>query len=204
MTNVAFSRLEGEPSLVSSSKKHKLPSDPTQALAKLQKQNAKIETLAKEKREVVTEKQKWEKAAIRMEGGKVRDDETRLKKAVKRKEKEKTRSKRDWFVTQPIHLGYLSSFSTGMIARNSSPRIWQLKQRSVQTISPHDMNGAMPKAKASQRKDGLDSKENPSGASRSLQRVESSVCLLCCHSIHSITQWKTGEQEGSSERIVTS
>ncbi|KAJ7147106.1 SURF6-domain-containing protein [Mycena crocata] len=93
VTNVAFSSLAG------SSKKSqslKTTSNPTQALAQIASRKEKLAALPEEKRKSIEEKEKWDKAAARLEGVKVRDDESRLKKAVKRKEKEKGKSKRDW------------------------------------------------------------------------------------------------------------
>ncbi|KAJ7486018.1 surfeit locus protein 6-domain-containing protein [Mycena galericulata] len=92
VTNVAFSSLAG-----SSKKSHlKTTSNPTQALSQIASRKEKLAALPEEKRKSIEEKEKWEKATARLEGVKVRDDESRLKKAVKRKEKEKGRSKRDW------------------------------------------------------------------------------------------------------------
>ncbi|KAF8172033.1 surfeit locus protein 6-domain-containing protein [Mycena galopus ATCC 62051] len=93
ITNVAFSSLAG------SSKKSqslKTNSNPTQALSQLASRKEKLAALPEEKRKSIEEKEKWDKAAARLEGVKVRDDEGRLKKAVKRKEKEKVKSKREW------------------------------------------------------------------------------------------------------------
>jgi 2-phospho-L-lactate guanylyltransferase (CobY/MobA/RfbA family) len=98
-THIKFSTLAAD---ASSSPKSRLPktlqtsSDPKQALAQLAARDARLKDMPAEKRAVVEEKDRWEKAAARMEGVKVKDDETRLKKAVKRAEKERKKSKKDW------------------------------------------------------------------------------------------------------------
>ncbi len=49
-----------------------------------------------EKRQEIEKKEMWAKALERAEGGKVRDDEGRLKKAAKRVEKQKSKSGQEW------------------------------------------------------------------------------------------------------------
>ncbi|KAF9495159.1 hypothetical protein BDN71DRAFT_1482766 [Pleurotus eryngii] len=98
LTNIAFSSISGL-SPASSSKKlaHlKTSSNPAQALEQLTARKEKLASLPEEKRKEIQEREKWQKAEARMDGVKVRDDETRLKKAVKRKEKEKFKSKKAW------------------------------------------------------------------------------------------------------------
>jgi hypothetical protein len=54
--------------------------------------------LTPEARERAEEKDKWERMAMRAEGTKVYDDETKLKKMLKKKEKSKDKSRKDWYV----------------------------------------------------------------------------------------------------------
>ncbi|KAJ8591549.1 SURF6-domain-containing protein, partial [Rhizopogon salebrosus TDB-379] len=94
LTNVAFSAVAG-----SSSKKAaalKTASNPNQALSQLAARKEKLESMPEDKRKMIEDKTRWAKAEARIEGVKVKDDEGRLKKAVKRKEKEKTKSKKSW------------------------------------------------------------------------------------------------------------
>ncbi|KAK0625347.1 surfeit locus protein 6-domain-containing protein [Bombardia bombarda] len=76
--------------------KKKGPSDPKTALLKFENQKKRIAALDDDKRKEVLEKETWLAARRRAEGEKVHDDEGLLKKAVKRKEKAKKKSEREW------------------------------------------------------------------------------------------------------------
>ncbi|KAK0195783.1 surfeit locus protein 6-domain-containing protein [Armillaria mellea] len=93
-TNVTFSAIAG----ISSKKgSHlKTSADPTQALGQLEARKERLAALPEDKRKVIEEKDKFEKAEARLEGVKLKDDEGRLKKAAKRKEKEKVKTKKAW------------------------------------------------------------------------------------------------------------
>ncbi|TFK52859.1 SURF6-domain-containing protein [Heliocybe sulcata] len=97
LTNVTFSTVAGSSNISNKKLQHvKTTSDPKQALQQLEARKEKIAALPEEKRKAIEEKAKWEKAEARLEGVKVKDDEARLKKAAKRKDKEKTKSKKAW------------------------------------------------------------------------------------------------------------
>lgn len=78
------------------SAKKKGPSDPKTALLKLESQKKRIAGMDENKRKEVLEKETWLAARRRAEGEKVHDDESLLKKALKRKEKAKKKSEREW------------------------------------------------------------------------------------------------------------
>ncbi|KAL2163413.1 hypothetical protein VTH06DRAFT_5470 [Thermothelomyces fergusii] len=80
----------------SGSAKKKGPSDPKTALLKLEAQKKRLANMDEEKRKEVLEKETWLAARKRAEGEKVRDNESLLKKALKRKEKAKKKSEREW------------------------------------------------------------------------------------------------------------
>ncbi|KAK0725322.1 surfeit locus protein 6-domain-containing protein [Lasiosphaeris hirsuta] len=78
------------------SDKKKGPSDPKTALAKLEAQKLRLSGLEEDKRKEVLEKETWLAARRRTEGEKVLDNEALLKKAIKRKDKGKQKSERQW------------------------------------------------------------------------------------------------------------
>ena len=76
----------------------KSSNNPTQALSQLSSRKEKLAALPEAKRKTAEERERWARAEARVEGVKVKDNEGLLKKAIKRKEKEKTRSKKTWCV----------------------------------------------------------------------------------------------------------
>lgn len=93
-TNIAFSSLSNStPTL---SKSLKTSSNPTQALTQLTKRAEARAALPPEKRKELEEREAWAKASARVSGAKVHDDPSRLQKAVKRREKGKEKSKKEW------------------------------------------------------------------------------------------------------------
>jgi hypothetical protein len=96
-SNLSFGTLALPSSSTPSSKTHiKSISNPVQALAHLQNRASKLSEMDDEKRKEIEKKEMWAKALERAEGGKVRDDEGRLKKAAKRVEKQKSKSGQEW------------------------------------------------------------------------------------------------------------
>ncbi|KAI6126565.1 surfeit locus protein 6-domain-containing protein [Pisolithus sp. B1] len=94
LTNIAFSALAG--STTKKVAQLKSSNNPTQALSQLSARKEKLASLPEEKRKSAQERERWSKAEARIEGVKVKDNEALLKKAVKRKEKVKVRSKKKW------------------------------------------------------------------------------------------------------------
>lgn len=70
--------------------------NPSVALSALNKREEFLSKLTPDARERAEEKDKWERMAMRAEGTKVYDDEAKLKKMLKKKEKSKDKSRKDW------------------------------------------------------------------------------------------------------------
>ncbi|KAF2772620.1 SURF6-domain-containing protein [Teratosphaeria nubilosa] len=102
--NFSFSRLAFEDgtaadanlSSLQEAKKRKGPQDPRTALEAAQKKQARLAGLGEGKRADVAEKDLWLNAKKRAHGERVRDDTSLLKKALKRKEKQKGKSEKEW------------------------------------------------------------------------------------------------------------
>jgi Surfeit locus protein 6 len=77
-------------------KKRKGPMDARSALLAAEKKRERINGLDQQKREHIEEKDMWINARKKIHGEQVRDDVSLLKKALKRKEKAKTKSEKDW------------------------------------------------------------------------------------------------------------
>nr|XP_018260026.1 uncharacterized protein I303_08098 [Kwoniella dejecticola CBS 10117]OBR82184.1 hypothetical protein I303_08098 [Kwoniella dejecticola CBS 10117] len=71
-------------------------SNPSQALEYLEKHREHLQSLPEDKRKEAEERERWAKAEERASGVKVADNEQVLKKAVKRKEKAKSKSSQAW------------------------------------------------------------------------------------------------------------
>jgi glutamyl/glutaminyl-tRNA synthetase len=160
MATISYSSLAG------SSKKGqqlKTTSDPQQALQQLALRKEKLATMPEEKRKAIEDKEKWAKAEARLEGVKVHDDESRLKKAAKRKEKEKSKSKRDWYVLffQLLPDRYLMSL-TGMRNGNKLLQRWLPDRRNATIILRCAMRERMRRRDHPKRL-GLVSKESSLG-----------------------------------------
>ncbi|KAG5351779.1 hypothetical protein C0989_004988 [Termitomyces sp. Mn162] len=96
LATVTFSSLAGSSTTPKKAQHLKTMTNPQQALDQLVTRKERLATLPEEKQRAIAEREQWEKAEARMEGIKVHDDEARLKKAVKRKEKGKEKSKKEW------------------------------------------------------------------------------------------------------------
>lgn len=77
-------------------KKKKGPSDAKTALLAAQKKAARLSGYDSEKRAEIDGKDRWLGAAKRVQGEKGKDDESLLKKTLKRKERSKRKSEREW------------------------------------------------------------------------------------------------------------
>lgn len=77
-------------------RKRKGPQDPRTALQAAEKKQARLSGLDAVKRADIDEKDMWLNAKKRAHGERVRDDTSLLKKALKRKEKDKNKSEKAW------------------------------------------------------------------------------------------------------------
>jgi hypothetical protein len=96
---VAFAdgqQLTDDLSTLLSAPKKRGPQDPATALAASEKKRQRIAGLDDEKRADIEKKEIWLNAKRRAHGEKVRDDTSLLKKTLKRKEKAKKKSEKEW------------------------------------------------------------------------------------------------------------
>jgi len=77
-------------------RKHKGPQDTATALKAAQAKQARLSGLDDSKRADIAEKDMWLNARKRAHGEKIKDDQSLLKKALKRQEKQKSRSGTEW------------------------------------------------------------------------------------------------------------
>lgn len=133
MTTVSYSSLAG-PS--KKGQQLKTTSDPQQALQQLASRKEKLATMPEEKRKAIEDKEKWAKAEARLEGVKIHDDESRLKKAAKRKEKGKSKSKKEWYDCLFQLLSARDLLLTGMKNGSKSLLPWLPDRRNVTIILP--------------------------------------------------------------------
>ena len=154
MASVTYSSLTG------SSKKgqqFKTTSDPQQALQQLASRKEKLASMPEEKRKAIEDREKWAKAEARLEGVKVHDDESRLKKAAKRKEKEKSKSKKDWYDFLLLPTSYLIFMTTA----NRDEKREQVTAAMAARQKKRNDNIAMRNERKNDKKKGSSKKARP-------------------------------------------
>ncbi|GAM85695.1 hypothetical protein ANO11243_037030 [Dothideomycetidae sp. 11243] len=77
-------------------KQRKGPKDPKQQLEMAKKKQERLNGFDENKRKDIEEKDRWLAAKMKVHGERVRDDSSLLKKALKRKEKSKLKSEKEW------------------------------------------------------------------------------------------------------------
>jgi len=82
--------------ILESKTKPKGPSDPRTALLAAQTKQSRLNGLDEAKRADIAEKDTWLNARKRAHGERIRDDTSLLKKTLKRKEKQKKKSEKEW------------------------------------------------------------------------------------------------------------
>lgn len=103
-SNFAFSRLAFQDGTAATSNlsdlrevgRKKGPQDPKTALQAAQSKQSRLSGYDAEKRGEIEEKDSWINARKKAQGERVRDDTSLLKKALKRKEKQKSKSEKEW------------------------------------------------------------------------------------------------------------
>ncbi|KAH0367323.1 SURF6-domain-containing protein, partial [Aureobasidium melanogenum] len=95
---VAFDDEEADPTLgsISAHKKKKGPSDIKTALAAAERKAQRLAGMDEDKRKEIEEKDMWLNAKKRAHGERVKDDQSLLKKTLKRKTDQKTKSASQW------------------------------------------------------------------------------------------------------------
>ncbi|CED83055.1 Uncharacterized conserved protein [Phaffia rhodozyma] len=158
-------------STVSGGRKSKpLPSNPTQALSVLTAAKAKLADLPADVRAQKEESARWDVAVERAEGGKVRDDESRLKKAVKRKEKEKSKSAGEWS-DRKEKLKTTQAIKQKKRSENISSRL-EARKNAKKGIKPkgdkkdYKKGGSKPSGGGHKSRGGFEGKKGPAGAGK--------------------------------------
>ena len=98
-TSTAHAHAHATPSLstiLTPKTKPKGPSDPHTALLSAQKRESHLSSLSESQRADISDKDTWLNARKRAHGERIRDDTSLLKKTLKRKEKAKKKSEKEW------------------------------------------------------------------------------------------------------------
>jgi len=130
--------------------------NPMQLLAKVQADKEKLDRLKAEdpeKAKAKQEKEQWKAAMLRAEGVKIKDDPKLLKKAIKRKETQKAKTKKDW----GERLEIVDKFKVD----KQKKRRTQLKDRAQAKVDKKINRGKKPKTTKKKPGDSKPKKKNP-------------------------------------------